>query len=52
MSIMINLFLVLYLLSISLATVTGVVWFLTAIFRLEKKAQKVLLTKYHADKNG
>lgn len=52
MSIMINLFLVLYLLSISLATIIGVTWFLTAIFRLEKKAQKVLLTKYHIHKSG
>ena len=51
MSIMINLFLVLYLLSISLATVLGVIWMLTAIFKLEKKAHKALLSKYHMDKS-
>jgi len=51
MSIMINLFLVLYLLSISLATILGVIWILTALFKLEKKAQKALLTKYHTDKS-
>ncbi len=51
MSIMINLFLVLYLLSISLATILGVIWLLTAIFTLEKKAHKALLTKYHTDKS-
>jgi hypothetical protein len=49
---MINLFLVLYLLSLSLATIVGVIWFLSAIFKLEKKAQKAFLTKYHADKSG
>jgi hypothetical protein len=51
MSIMINLFLVLYLLSISLATIIGVIWFLTAILKLEQKAHKALLTKYHIDKS-
>ena len=51
MSIMINLFLVLYLLSISLATILGVFWLLTAIFKLEKIAQKALITKYHIDKS-
>ena len=52
MSIMINVFLVLYLLAISLATIIGVIWFLTVIFKLEMKAQKALLTKYHTDKSG
>jgi hypothetical protein len=49
---MINVFLVLYLLAISLATVVGVIWLLAAIFKLEMKAQKALLTKFHTDKSG
>ncbi len=52
MSIMIKLFLVLYLLTVALVTILSVIWFLTAIFKLEMRTQKALLTKFHTNKSA
>ena len=52
MSIMIKLFLVLYLLAVALVTILSVIWFLTAIFKLEIRTQKALLEKFHHNKSA
>jgi type IV secretory pathway TrbL component len=46
MSIMINLFLVAYLLAMVLVTILGVIWILTAITSPEWLAKAALLIKY------
>lgn len=52
MSIMIKLFLVLYLLAVALVTIVSVIWFLTAVFKLEIRTQKALITKFHHNKSA
>jgi len=52
MSIMIKLFLVLYLLTVALVTIVSVIWFLTAVFKLEMRTQKALLTKFYNNKSA
>lgn len=52
MSIMINLFLLLYLLAAVLMTILAVVWVLTAVIKLESESVKMLLLKYHNSKNA
>ena len=52
MSIMIKLFLVLYLLAVALVTIVSVIWFLTVVFKLEIRTQKALLAKFHHNKSA
>ena len=52
MSIMIKIFLVLYLLAIALVTIISVIWILTAVFKLEMKIQKASLTKFYSNKSA
>jgi len=51
MSIMIKLFLLLYLLAAVLLTILGVVWVLTAMIKIESASAKMLLLKFHNSKN-
>ena len=51
MSIMIKFFVMVYLLAIVLVTILSVIWFLTAIFKLEMRTKKALLIKYHNHKS-
>jgi len=44
---MIKLFLLVYLLALVLVTILGVVWILTALFKIEWLARKVLFLKHH-----
>jgi hypothetical protein len=48
---MIKLFLLLYLMAAVLVTILGVVWVLSAVFKLETASVKMLLLKYHNNKN-
>jgi hypothetical protein len=52
MSIMIKLFLLLYLLAAVLLTILGVVWVLTAMIKIESASVKMLLLKFHNNKNA
>lgn len=52
MSIMIKLFLLLYLMAAVLVTILGVVWILTAVIKLESASVKMLMLKYHNSKNA
>lgn len=52
MSIMIKLFLLLYLLAAVLLAILGLVWVLTAVLKIESESVKMLLLKYHNSKNA
>lgn len=52
MSIMIKLFLVLYLLAVALVTIFSVIWLLSLIFKPEWATKKVLSIKYHINKSA
>ena len=52
MSIMIKLFLVLYLLAVALVTIFSVIWILSLIFKPEWETKKALLTKFHTNKSA
>lgn len=52
MSIMIKLFLLIYLLAVVLVTILSVIWILTAIFKLEWATKRALLIKYHNNKSA
>jgi hypothetical protein len=52
MSIMIKLFLLVYLLAIVLVTIFGVIWILSAIVKLEWVTRKALLLKHHNTKSA
>lgn len=47
MSIIIKLFLLLYILAVLLITVASVIWMLTVIFKLECVTKRMLFLKYH-----
>jgi len=52
MSIMIKLFLLIYLLAVVLLTIFTVIWILTAIVKLECVTKKALLLKYLNSKSA